>query len=113
MPSTSTSVFYKKMGNLQSEKEFQLAKISVARSHYLSECVEVTRTIFLWYFVLYTMFDCETSSTDESYHAEDDQDDSDSEDYSTLESDLYESEDQTFAPLSGGWACVVDVYLHI
>ena len=43
------------------------------------------------------MSDYESSSTDESYRAEDDQDDSESEDYSTLENDLYEeSGDQTF-----------------
>ena len=57
------------------------------------------------------MSDNESSSTDESYLAKDDQDDSDSEDYSTLESDLYEeSGDETFAPLAGGWARVVDVF---
>ena len=55
------------------------------------------------------MSDYESTDTDESYHLEE-VDDSDSEDYSTLESDLYESEEETFAPLSGGWARVVDVF---
>ena len=84
------NIYPKKMWALQSEN-------LVAGSHYLSAVVEVTQTILLWYCVPYTMSDYESSSTDESYRAEDDQDDSESEDYSTLENDLYEeSGDQTF-----------------
>ena len=42
------------------------------------------------------MSDIDISDSNDSYHPEDDGDASESEDYTTLESDLLESDDETF-----------------
>ena len=55
------------------------------------------------------MSDIEISDSDESYRPEDDGDASDSEDYSSLESDIIESDDESLISLGGGWSRV-DVY---
>ena len=55
------------------------------------------------------MSDIELSDSDESYRPEDDGDVLESEDHSTLESDIIESEDESLVSLGGGWSRV-DVY---
>ena len=60
----------------------------------------------------YKVSDIESTDTDESYHIEDDVDGLESEDYSVLGSDLYESDEETFVFLSGGWR-VVNVFKDV
>ena len=73
---------------------------------FVGRCIETFLVFFAVFFIHYIMSDIENSDSDDSYRPEDDGDVPESEDCSSMNSDIRESDDESFILLGVGWSRV-------